>query len=153
MITASTALGIEKAQELSRRVKVLCSIQDGIISFENEIRCRLSPMREALLSAASPDISGVFLSAAEGLNKMGAAASMKQAVGTSTLQSEEKDALLSFAEGLSAEDAEGQIKNAALCRERIDRILKSAEDRKKRLYKLYCVSGGVCGAAILLLII
>ncbi len=33
MITASTALGIEKAQELSRRVKVLCSIQDGIISF------------------------------------------------------------------------------------------------------------------------
>ena len=153
LLCASTAAGILKAHELTRRVKVLCALQDGLILFENEIRYRLSPMREALVSAASADISGVFASAADNLNKTGAVSAMKQAVWTSTLGDGEKEALLSFASGLSAEDADGQIKNAALCRERIRKTLKSAEDRRARLYKLYCISGGISGAALLLLII
>ena len=153
LLIASAAAGMAKAQELSRRVKILCALQDSLLVFENEIRYRLSPMREALLGAASNDLSGVFLAAAESLNKMGAAASMKKAVGTSTLKYEEKDVLLSFAAGLFAEDAEGQIKNAALCRDRINKILKSAEDRRARLYKLYCISGGMTGIAVVLLMI
>ena len=153
LLTGSVAAGLYKAKELSDRVKVLYGLQDALLSFENEIRYRLAPMSEALCSAASSDISGIFKGAAECLPECDATAAMKHAAGTCSVSGEERAALMSFAEGLSAGDAEGQIKNALLCRERIQRILKDAEDRKKRLYKLYCISGGVSGAALLLLII
>ena len=145
--------GVIRAQALSYRVLILTGIYDALIAFENEIRYKLSPMQSALSAAAAHDISGIFKAAAEGVSTLGAVSSMKRAAGTGSLTQDERRAIISFAEGLSAEDAEGQIKNAALCRERINKILQNAEQRKTRLYKLYIVSGGVCGVAALLLII
>lgn len=146
-------LGAVKALSLSERVCLLSGLYEAIGVFENEIEFKTAPVYDAFKSAAARDKSGVFAKARENIFEKGVCEAFEEAVLSKKMPPQEREVLLSFAKGLSADDKDGQSKNAALAAKRIDEILKSATLRREKLFSLYCsmgILGGITGAIVLL---
>lgn len=145
--------GALKALTLSGRVNILKGLYEALLIFENEIDFKTSPIKSAFEAAAPRDKSGIFQKASESVFEMGAAESMREAVKSAKLLEEEEEMMLSFSEGLSAENSEGQTKNVRLALKRADKILKKAENEQEKLFSLYCTMGVLFGIAFSIMLI
>lgn len=147
------AVGKSNADKLSRRVRILMGLEEALLIFEGEMTYTLPEIKEALESASVCDISGVFGKSAGNTERFGAVNAFRKGVEAAGLDKEEKGALFAFATGLSSQDIEGQIKNAALCRERIRAIVKKAKEKKEKCEKLYTASGLLTGIAAVIMLL
>ena len=136
--------GLFKSFALSENVNILMSLEEAVILFESEIEYSLSALPEAFKKAGVCDKSGIFSLCASKILERNAADSLRER----RLCGEGKMILQSFAEGLHAQNKEGQIKNAELCRLRLAKAVKKAEIERDRLKKLY---PALCGACALVL--
>ena len=146
-------LGKSGADKLSRRVQVLMGLEEALLIFEGELLYTMSDIDDAFSAAEICDISGIFKKSAENTAKLGAVRAFRAGIAAADLEKEEIAALTAFSSGLSSPDIEGQVKNAALCRERIKAILRTAKEKKERCSKLYTVSGLLTGAAAVILLL
>lgn len=140
--------GLFKSFALSENVNILMSLEEAVILFESEIEYSLSALPDAFKKAGVCDKSGIFSLCASKILERNAADSLREAVEERRLCGEGKMILQSFAEGLHAQNKEGQIKNAELCRLRLAKAVKKAEIERDRLKKLY---PALCGACALVL--
>lgn len=147
------AVGKSGADKLANRVQVLMGLEEALLIFEGELLYKLTDIKDAFLAASVCDISGIFKKSAENTVKMGAVKAFRTGIMSAKLEKEETAALNAFASGLSSPDVEGQVKNAALCRERIKAILRIAKEKKERCSKLYTASGFFAGAAMVILLL
>lgn len=148
-----SAMGAYKGAQLVQRVKVLSGIEESLLILENEISITLTPLPDAMKRASLVDLSGIFEEAAIIMGEKSASESFKQAVKKAKIFKDEEDTLIGFAEGLKAEDKDGQLKNIALCKQRINKIKEEATERKNRLQKLYMTSGALSGAAAVIIML
>lgn len=148
LIVGAFMAGLLKSFELSENVRLLMSLEEAVILFESEIEYSLSVLPEVFEKAGRSDKSGIFSLCASKLRQKNATDSLSEAVDESSLCSEGKTILQEFAEGLRAPNKDGQIKNAVLCRLRLEKAVKKAEAERDRLHKLY---PAICGAGALVL--
>ncbi|MBQ7717714.1 MAG: stage III sporulation protein AB [Clostridia bacterium] len=146
------AAGKSGADKLAYRVQVLMGLEEALLIFEGELLYMMSDIKDAFSAASVCDISGVFQKSAVSTERLGAVKAFRAGILSAELEKEETAALTAFASGLNSPDVEGQVKNAALCRERIKAILKIAKEKKERCSKLYTASGFFTGAAIAILL-
>ena len=146
-------IGKNGADKLSHRVYTLMGLEEALLVFEGEILYTTAEIGDALGAAGACDLSGVFLKSSKNTAKMGACKAFQNAVVSAELEKEESAALFSFASGLSSPDVEGQVKNAALCRERIKAIIRTANEKKEKSARLYTASGLLTGIAAVILLL
>lgn len=151
LIAGCALIGAGKASSLSQRVKALMGLEQALLIFEGEIEYKLSPLCDACAAAAHSDISGVFKGSLADMPRLGAAKAFEGSVSSCSLEKDEAAALSAFAAGMTSPDKLGQLQNARLCRERIKGVLKTAQEKKQQLYKLYSASGALLGAAVAIL--
>ena len=147
------AAGKRGADKLAYRVQMLMGLEEALLIFEGELLYKLSDIRDAFSAASVCDISGIFKKSADNTEKLGAVKAFRAGVMSAELEKDETVALNAFASGLLSPDVEGQVKNAALCRERIKAILKIAKEKKERCSKLYTASCFFAGAAMVILLL
>ncbi len=140
--------GILKAEDLKRRVQFLSEAEKALLSFENAVSAASLPLPEALSCTESP----LFCKAGKLLEEKGTKGFLDALEGFS-IDSPERKVLQIFGEGLSAQDKEGQIKNALLCRKNIEALKEEAVKNVSRLSKLYAVGGVLCGAVVVIVFI
>lgn len=146
-------IGKSGADRLSWRVQLLSSLEEALLIFEGELLYRRADIADAFAAAGICDISGIFKKSAESTEGLGAAKAFRKGITAASLEKEETDALIAFSCGLSSPDIDGQVKNAALCRERIKAILRAAKEKKEKCARLYTASGLLSGAAAVILLL
>ncbi len=140
--------GFLKAEGLKRRVKFLTETEKALLGFENAVSAASMPLPEALFCSGSQ----LFCRGAELLGNTGTKGFL-DALEEFRIDPPERRVLQIFGEGLSAQDKEGQIKNALLCRKNIEVLKEEAIKNASRLSKLYTAGGVLCAAAVVIIFI
>jgi len=141
--------GRRKAQKLSDRVKDLLGLEDGLIIMQNEISGLMSTLPEAVSKAAC--CSPIFIKVSENLSAMSPKEAFEKA--SEVLEKDERRIIMSFASGLLADDAQGQLRNISVCRERLSMVRDKAEKKRDALSKLYTAAGALAGAAVVIILL
>jgi len=150
LIGASFFTGVRLRYLLNERKRILTGLLYFIQGIENKLRCLCMPLDKCF-----GESGGIFYSASvyikEGFSPSEAV--KKAAEETVHLKKEDKALLLSFADGLSADDLEGQIANLNLLKKGLEARLFEAEEDSRVRGKL-CVQGcTLLGAAAVILML
>lgn len=149
VILAAGLLGMKKYSDLYERRRNLCIVRDGAAKIENSLRCMCMPHYECFLSAGS-----FFEKAA--INMSGGllpSEAVRQAAGeVSVFSKEDREIIERFADGLCAQDREGQLSNISLFIKELDTNISRAENDVQTKGTLF-VKGSILTAAALVLMI
>ncbi len=147
---ATVLVGARKYNLMCERRHLLENIRSSLRYLEGTLRITGAPLEECFFK------SGSIFRDASLLIKKGTSprdAIRKTALSNSYLEKGDKEALFLFAEGLFAEDCEGQIKNVQALSEKINSFCAEASESIKTKGKLFLRGGVLCGAALFILVI
>ena len=149
ILLSSVLIGLSIRKTYAGRVKLLSEILYACDTMECKLRCMCLPLYECFSQSG-----GIFLRASELMKNNDAPTdALKTAVKENEiLDSADKEVLFSFADGLHAEDCEGQIENLSMLRQMMARRCADAEKKLDTKGNL-AVKGSVlaaCAAVILL---
>ena len=149
-IIAAAFLGIKKYFSLRERYNTLSQIKLSAIQMEGKLRCMCMPLDECFTES-----EGVFSVAAQHIKKgLIPQKAIEKACGENEyLTQADKEVIMRFAKGLSAQDCDGQIANALLLAENIQMQIDDARYNLKTKGALSIKGSILGGAAIVLLLI
>ncbi len=138
-----------KYNELSERKRVLSEIKAGAERIRNSLKCMCMPLYECFLGG------GEFFEKAADLiydGMLPSDAVKNTVLDIHCITKEERETLMRYADGLFAEDCEGQVRNTELFLSEIERCIESADAELNTKGKLF-VKGSLLGATALVLIL
>lgn len=147
VLGAGAWLGFIKKEELASRVKYLQQTENALLYMKNQIEVGSVPLDRLFAQSEF----ALFKRAAEYIKLYGVCEGFKKAVLAAELPAGERAILFDFAQGLGAQDREGQLANIRACTLRIAEIKRAAYEKKARLSGLYAVSGILGGALVVLI--
>ena len=149
VILAAGFIGIRKYSELYERKRFLCIIRDGAEKIRNNLKCMCMPLYECFLRGGE-----FFEKAAHNISRGELPSeAVKAAVdGVYQLTEEDRECVRRFADGLSANDCEGQIRNTEIFIAELEQRIKKASAELETKGKLF-VKGSFLAAAALVLIL
>ena len=145
--------GFMKRGELMWRNRLLEDLESSFLKLENEIAATFVPLPVAMENAGEGMAESFFQSAARLIYEMGPVAGVKEAVSRCNFKKEENAVLLSFANGLSAPDTSGQLKNIKLCRGRLELLNKKMSEKNGEKGNLYVKMGVMSALMVVILFI
>lgn len=150
VILASGLIGIKKYNEFYERKRNLQMIRDGAEKIKNNLRCMCMPLYECFLSGGE-----FFEEAAQYINEgyLPKDAVENAALSENCLKKDDKEAVLRFARGLSADDCNGQIANAQLFINELDKNISEADKELSTKGALFVKGSLLTAAAVVLILI
>lgn len=148
VLLCATYVGMNKYHELYSRKKALTDICDGSIKICNDLRCMCMPLDESFRSSGK-----FFARAAEIIRKGQLPSEAVRAVCAKeyALKKEDKDCIYRFADGLCADDCQGQIANTQMFIAGMKERISDAEKELNVKGKLFIKGSFLAAAAIILL--
>ena len=149
VIIAAGFIGLRKYCELYERKRLLCIIRDGTEKIRGNLKCMCMPLYECFLHGGE-----FFENAAKAVceGELPRIAVSISADRFHHLTSEDKECIRRFADGLCADDCDGQIRNTELFITELDRQIEKASSELETKGKLF-VKGSFLAAAALVLIL
>lgn len=150
MIIAAGFIGIKKYGELYERKRILLIMRDGAEKIRNNLKCMCMPLYECFMHG------GEFFEKAakrisEGEHPSSAVRNSCERIGQ--LTEEDRMCVLRFADGLSANDCEGQVRNAELFITEMEIQAEKASYELETKGKLFVKGSLLVAAAIVLILI
>lgn len=143
-------MGMKKYTEIYERKRILQNIQSGAEKIKNNLRCMCMPLYECFL------FSGEFFENA-GRNMenglMPSEAVKDTAQSYHFLNKEDKEVIERFADGLSAQDCDGQIANIELFLKETEKLIEHASKELMTKGTIFLKGSLLGGAALVLLLI
>lgn len=149
VILASGMLGIAKYNEFYERKRVLQAIRDGSQKIRSSLSCMCLPLYECFLSG------GVFFEKAALYMREGnlpSEAVRNSALEQACLKKEDREIIFRFADGLSAQDCNGQLANIELFLKEIERCMENAAKELSTKGTLF-VKGSILAAIAVVLVL
>lgn len=149
IIIAAGIIGIGKYGEFYERKRLLCIIRDGAEKIRNNLKCMCMPLYECFLCGGE-----FFEKAAQNIaeGELPTDAVKTVAFRMERLTDEDRDCVYRFADGLSANDCEGQIRNTEFFLTELERRIEKASSELETKGKLF-VKGSFLAATALVLIL
>ena len=149
VIMAAGLIGMGKYNELYERKCILAEIKAGAERILSSLKCMCMPLYECFLGGGD-----FFKKAAELIadGMLPSDAVKNTVLDVRCITKEERETVMRFADGLCAEDCEGQVRNAELFLSEIERYIESADAELNTKGKLF-VKGSLLGATALVLIL
>lgn len=151
VIFACGAYGYKCCFDKSRRVRILEELITALEIFTQQISCTLTPLTEAL----KKNEESILFYAAEKIEKgVDVPTAFCEALNEQhTLTDADKQILTAFSHGLCAENKDGQISNARLCKERLITAHSQARQEAQKCGRLYKSGGVLIGILIALIML
>lgn len=149
VILAAGLIGMKKYNDLYERRRNLSVVRDGALKIENTLRCMCAPLYDCFLSAGSFFEKAAILMA-DGM--MPPEAVIEASYSVSFFTKEDKDVFKRFADGLCAQDAQGQLVNISLFIKELDINIERAQNDVNTKGTLF-VKGSILTALALVLMI
>ncbi len=152
LVTGALSLcGFLRCAELNRRVRELYALRTDLVHAEEGVCRLLLPMSEAF--RMEEDVLPLFSACAK---EMDAGCTpyeawenaMDATLKESALCASDVEVLMRFGQGLSSVDTEGQAQNFSIFRLSLDDQIRDAEEKNRRLGKLYRSGGVLLGVMI-----
>ncbi len=149
VILASGLIGVNKYNEFFERRRILFELHSGAEKMRNNLKCMCMPLYENFLLCGE-----FFEQAAQQIanGKSPCDAVAERARECISLKKEDTDMIIRFAEGLGANDCDGQIRNTELFLKELEENIKDASGELETKGKL-CVKGSLLIAAAIVLVL
>ena len=150
VIIAAGLIGCMKYSEFCERKRILCVIRDGAEKIRSNLKCMCMPLYECFLYGGE-----FFEKAAEFMGEGDfPSVAVKTAAGDiRQITKEEKECIHRFADGLSAKDCEGQIRNTEIFLTELERHIEKASGELNTKGKLFLKGSFLIAAALVLILI
>lgn len=150
VIIAAGFIGGRKYSELCERKRLLCSIRVGTEKIHNNLKCMCMPLYECFLCGGE-----FFEKAAKNISagELPSEAVKSVADTAISLAAEDRECVYRFAEGLSANDCDGQIRNAELFTTELEKCIEKASAELDTKGKLFLKGSMLAATALVLILI
>lgn len=150
VIITAGFIGIKKYGEFYERKRLLLIMRDGAEKIRGNLKCMCMPLYECFIHGGE-----FFEKAAKRISEgeLPSSAVKISCDRLCQLTKEDRECVLRFAEGLSANDCEGQVRNAELFITEIERQIEKASMELETKGKLFVKGSFLVAAAVVLILI
>ena len=150
VIITAGFFGIKKYGEFYERKRILLIMRDGAEKIRSNLKCMCMPLYECFLCGGE-----FFENAAKRISEgeLPSAAVKASCERLCQLTKEDRDCVIRFADGLFANDCEGQVRNAELFITEIERRIENASFELETKGKLFVKGSFLTAAAVVLILI
>lgn len=150
VISSAAMAGFVMSGELRERIDILREIQQSAVYIKSEIEYR-SPVFEECFRRRGRLFSKASEYIGEGLSP--SAALKKSADETARLTAEDKEIIYSYADGLDAEEVNGQTANVSLLISHLGEDIREAEAQMRAKGRLYRSGGVLAGIGFVIILL